>query len=259
MSLAIWIRNLRESMNQKKNAKVQIRSGAVSPMGSFHESQVWNGAVAIERSTSSSAVGTTMNGGFLSGTASGSASPAPSTSSAPTAMAPASSGVPSTRGSTVANGSGSNRSAEVPAPRAGFQLPDPPGFQDSGLGSIRYLADIPREMRERIQQEGMARAFRRLETPLRALNMATSRKGTSYPAEEMRGFLIMWRQALADYMGLLPDDRSVLVYERSVDEAYFVRGRCTIGAHLSVIEPCWRLNGEVVVRGEAQVVQGWVR
>jgi hypothetical protein len=121
------------------------------------------------------------------------------------------------------------------------------------------MADIPGDMREKIQQEGLARAFRRLETPLRALNMATSARGVNYPAEELRGFLVMWRQALADYIGLIPDDRSVLVYDRSVDEAYFVRGRCQVGATLSVVEPCWRINGEVVIRGEALVVTGWVR
>jgi hypothetical protein len=121
------------------------------------------------------------------------------------------------------------------------------------------MADVPAEMKERIQQEGMARAFKRLETPLRALNIATSYAGVMYPAEELRGFLVMWRQALADYVGLAPDSRSVLVYDRSVDEAYFVRGRCPMGATLKIVEPCWRLNGEVVIRGEAQVVNGWVR
>jgi hypothetical protein len=125
--------------------------------------------------------------------------------------------------------------------------------------SVRCLADIPSDLRDRIQQEGMARAVRRLETPLRALNMATSRKGAAYPPDELRGFLVMWRQALADYLGLVPDERSALIYDRAVDEAYFVRGRCTTGAHLTVVEPCWRLNGDVVIRGEAQVVQGWVR
>ncbi|HET6383823.1 MAG TPA: hypothetical protein VFJ58_10565 [Armatimonadota bacterium] len=136
-------------------------------------------------------------------------------------------------------------------------LEPPPFLQDAA--PIRYMADIPGDLRERIQQDGMARSLRRLETPLRALHMATSRKGSGYPAEELRGFLLMWRQALADYVGLVADERSVIVYERSVDEAYFVRGRCEVGAHLTILEPCWKLNGEVVVRGEAQVVQGWVR
>ncbi|MCA1596675.1 MAG: hypothetical protein LC772_09670 [Chloroflexi bacterium] len=249
MSLAALIRNLRESITQKKSAKVQISTGAVSSVKSFHESQVWSGAVAVERSVAVPAgAPASLSGNFLAGAAGAQAA-------APATVAPPGGRVPSSNGSGAPGAHG----AAAPTPPSGSQLPFPPAFPDIEGASIRYLADIPREMRERIQQEGMARAFRRLETPLRALNMATSRKGTTYPAEEMRGFLIMWRQALADYIGLLPDDRSVLVYERSVDEAYFVRGRCTIGAHLSVIEPCWRLNGEVVVRGEAQVVQGWVR
>lgn len=156
--------------------------------------------------------------------------------------------------STPTNVSSSGRSTA-----GGVALMEPPNLMSDAQASVKYLADIPGEMRDRLQQEGMSRVFRRLETPLRALNMATSGKGVNYPAEELRGFLVMWRQALSDYVGLLPDDRSVLVYERSVDEAYFVRGRCQVGATLTVVEPCWRLNGEVVIRGEALVVQGWVR
>ncbi|MDQ2731962.1 MAG: hypothetical protein M3Y56_09905 [Armatimonadota bacterium] len=150
---------------------------------------------------------------------------------------------------TAASGNGHSNGGSV-------ALMEPPSLMSDRQASVKYLADIPGEMRDRLQQEGMSRVFRRLETPLRALNMATSSKGVNYPAEELRGFLVMWRQALSDYVGLLPDDRSVLVYERSVDEAYFVRGRCQVGATLTVVEPCWRLNGEVVIRGEALVVQG---
>jgi hypothetical protein len=137
--------------------------------------------------------------------------------------------------------------------------PDASSFLQEAPTPLRFLADVPTDLREQIQRDGMARAFRRLETPLRALNIVTSRKGVNYPAEELRGFLLMWRQALGDYLGLVADDRSVLVYDRSVDEAYFVRGRCQVGAHLTIVEPCWKLDGVVVVRGEAQVIQGWVR
>jgi hypothetical protein len=172
-----------------------------------------------------------------------------------------------------ANGAASrppNGAAPVTWTASAAAVPKPPAPADTvatyenalfspASASVRCLADIPSDLRDRIQQEGMARAVRRLETPLRALNMATSRKGSAYPPDELRGFLVMWRQALADYLGLVPDERSALIYDRAVDEAYFVRGRCSTGAHLTVVEPCWRLNGDVVIRGEAQVVQGWVR
>jgi hypothetical protein len=124
-----------------------------------------------------------------------------------------------------------------------------------GANAIYCMAEVPTELRERIKEEELIRIIRRLETPLRALHVATSRKGVEYPAEELRFFLLMWRQALGDYVGLLPDERSVLVYEPGTDDSYFVRGLCEPGSHLVVLESCWTLNGRVVVRGEARVLE----
>ncbi|MCA1595028.1 MAG: hypothetical protein LC772_01165 [Chloroflexi bacterium] len=130
-------------------------------------------------------------------------------------------------------------------------------FPGDGGGRERMacLADVPSEIRERIKEDELVRIIRRLETPLRALHAATSRKGVEYPADELRHFLLIWRQALGDYLTLLPDERSVLVYESGTDDSYFVRGRCEPGSHIVVLEPCWTLNGRVVVRGEARVIE----
>ncbi|HET6384953.1 MAG TPA: hypothetical protein VFJ58_16285 [Armatimonadota bacterium] len=133
------------------------------------------------------------------------------------------------------------------------QLLDDSYIDDDGCGPIKYLADVPSEIRDRIEIESLLRLVRKLETPLRALHTATSRKGV--PPDEMRRFLLMWRQALGDYLELEPDERSVLTYDRSADEAYFVRGYCVPGARLAILEPCWRLHGRVAIRGEARVIE----
>jgi hypothetical protein len=62
------------------------------------------------------------------------------------------------------------------------------------------------------------------------------------------------RHALEQEIFLSPDAYAGAVRDYSIEfeRGYVVHGRCEIGEPVRILVPCWRLHGEVVVRGEAE-------
>lgn len=125
----------------------------------------------------------------------------------------------------------------------------------SGVESMT-VASIPPELRRRLQEEAIRGAFSRLEMPLRFLLNATTPGREPRSIEMCHEILRLWRQGLEREVRLTPDDppNSVRAYDPSMDLAYNIHGCCRPGQWLRILIPCWRLNGVVVVRGEAEPI-----
>jgi hypothetical protein len=119
------------------------------------------------------------------------------------------------------------------------------------------IADIPVTLRRRLQEDAIRKAFYRLEMPLRFLLHATTPGREPKSVEECNDILSLWRQALEQEILLQPDayTGAIRSYEPTMERDYTIHGRCQPGAPLRVVIPCWRLQGEVVVRGEAEPME----
>jgi hypothetical protein len=116
------------------------------------------------------------------------------------------------------------------------------------------MADIPQRLKRRLQEEAVHKTFHRLETPLRFLLYATVPGQEPQSIQECQDILNLWRQGLEKEARLVPDAYcgAVIPYEPSMERAYHVNGRCEAGDPVRVTVPAWRIQGEVVVRGEAE-------
>jgi hypothetical protein len=133
----------------------------------------------------------------------------------------------------------------------------PIGYPSDGEARERMsVADIPPRLRRRIEEEALRRAFSRLQMPLRLLLYATTPENASQPAEQFREILGLWRHGLEQELALAPDSYvgAVRPYEDEMDEGYTIRGTPRPGDPVRVLVPSWCLDGEVVVRGEAEPV-----
>jgi hypothetical protein len=121
-------------------------------------------------------------------------------------------------------------------------------------GDGMSIADIPVTLRKRLQEEAIRAAFHRLEMPLRFLMLATTTGRQPQTLEECYDILNLWRQGLEQEIRLTPDAYvgAVRSYDPSVESDYTVHGQCEPGEPLRIVVPAWRLQGEVVVRGEAE-------
>jgi len=133
----------------------------------------------------------------------------------------------------------------------------PPWYQKGGMRPLSEeitLADIPVALKRRLQDEALQTTFNRLETPLRFLLYATAPGREPETIEEYQGIVNLWRQGLEKEARLVPDNFAGAIrrYEPAMEEAYQVRGRCLPGQHVRITVPAWRLQGQVVVRGEAE-------
>jgi hypothetical protein len=117
-----------------------------------------------------------------------------------------------------------------------------------------FMADIPPILKRRLQEEAVQKTFHRLETPLRFLLYATVPGQEPQSIEECHGILNLWRQGLEKEARLVADAYSgaVIPYEPALERAYHINGRCEIGDPLRITIPAWRIQGDVVVRGEAE-------
>lgn len=116
------------------------------------------------------------------------------------------------------------------------------------------IASIPPEIRRRLQEEAVRSAFGRLEMPLRFLLNATTPGREPQSIDMCHEILRLWRHGLEREIRLEPGDppNALRRYEPSMDLEYNIHGRCRPGDALRVLIPCWRLNGQIVVRGEAE-------
>jgi hypothetical protein len=148
--------------------------------------------------------------------------------------------------------------------RIGLTRPQVPiwASRDARFGDLFYgspdetmsIADIPPELRRRLQEEAIRAAFHRLEMPLRFLMHATASGRQPQSVRECQEILDLWRQSLEQEILLTPDAYSGAVrsYEPAMERDYTIHGRCRDGEPLRIVIPCWRLHGETVVRGEAE-------
>jgi hypothetical protein len=120
------------------------------------------------------------------------------------------------------------------------------------------IADIPPVLKRRLQDEAIQQVFHRLETPLRFLLYATVPGQEPGSIRECHDILNMWRQGLEKEARLVPDAYSgaVIPYEPLLERAYHINGRCEPGDPLQITIPAWRIHGVVVVRGEAELLEG---
>jgi hypothetical protein len=123
-------------------------------------------------------------------------------------------------------------------------------------GEPMTVASIPPELRRRLQEEAIRSAFGRLEMQLRFLLNATTPGREPESIDLCHEILRLWRQGLEREIRLEPGDapNALRRYEPAMDLEYNVHGRCRPGDALRILVPCWRLNGQIVVRGEAEPV-----
>jgi hypothetical protein len=125
---------------------------------------------------------------------------------------------------------------------------------ESADGERVFMADVPQDLKRRLQAEAVQKTFHRLETPLRFLLYATVPGQEPQSVQECHDILNLWRQGLEKEARLVPDAYSgaVLPYEPGLERAYHINGRCEPGDPVLISVPAWRIQGEVVVRGEAE-------
>lgn len=117
-------------------------------------------------------------------------------------------------------------------------------------------ADIPAELRRQVQEEAVTVTFRRLQGPLRALLQASAPGQEPASLHDYLQLFYRCRQALEQEIFLTPDayPGAVRTYTLDFERDYVVHGRCQVGDPVRILVPCWRLRGEIVVRGEAEPI-----
>jgi hypothetical protein len=128
----------------------------------------------------------------------------------------------------------------------GLQLEEPSG--------PLAVADIPVELRHEVQSDAVRETFCRLQASLRALLAASLPGAQPGSVAECLQLFYNCRHALEQEIFLSPDAYAGAVRDYSIEfeRGYVVHGRCEIGEPVRILVPCWRLHGEVVVRGEAE-------
>jgi hypothetical protein len=127
---------------------------------------------------------------------------------------------------------------------------------DGSPDEAMTMASIPPPLRRRLQEEAIRAAFGRLEMPLRFLLNATTPGREPQSIDMCHEILRLWRHGLEREIRLEPGDapNALRRYEPTLDLEYNIHGRCRPGDSLRVLIPCWRLNGQIVVRGEAEPI-----
>jgi hypothetical protein len=118
------------------------------------------------------------------------------------------------------------------------------------------MADVPETVKTQIRDAALLDMFNQLESSLRLLLYATAPGKEPPSAERCQQILSVWRFELEQRVNLLPDTYcgAVQQYEPAMDSAYIIYGRVNTGDLLRIRVPCWRMQEQVVVRGEAEVV-----
>jgi hypothetical protein len=124
------------------------------------------------------------------------------------------------------------------------------------LPGVVSVADVPENVKAQIRDAAVLDMFNQLESSLRLLLYATAPGKEPPTAERCQQILSVWRFELEERVNLLPDTYcgAVQPYEPVMDSAYTIYGRVNAGDLLRIRVPCWRMQAQVVVRGEAEVV-----
>ena len=136
------------------------------------------------------------------------------------------------------------------------QLPPDSLFAGSWSSGGQSVADVPEKVKAQIREDAVLTTFNRLESSLRLLLFATTPDREPPTAEDCQEILNVWRYELEHRVKLAPDTYcgAVQRYEPAMEEAYAIDGRCEPGDLLRIRVPCWRMFDQIVVRGEAEVV-----
>lgn len=131
-------------------------------------------------------------------------------------------------------------------------------FADAWNAGGQSLADVPENLKAQIREEAVLDTFNRLEASLRLLLHATTPGKEPPSTERYQQILNVWRYELEHRINLQPDTYcgAVQKYEAAMDPAYIIDGRCQPGDLLRIRVPCWRMRDKIVIRGEAEVVEG---
>jgi len=137
-----------------------------------------------------------------------------------------------------------------------YELPADSLFAGSWDAAPATVADVPDGVKAQIRQEAVLDAINQLEASLRLLLHATVPGKEPPTAEQCQKILNVWRYELEHRIHLTPDTYcgAVRRYEPDMEKAYAVEGRCGPGDVLRIRVPCWRMFDQVVIRGEAEVV-----
>jgi hypothetical protein len=124
-------------------------------------------------------------------------------------------------------------------------------------GDAKSVADVPEKIKAQIREEALLHAFHRLESSLRLLLYATTPGNEPPTPERCQQILNVWRFELEHRVHLTPDTYcgAIQRYEAEMDSAYAISGRCQPGDLLRIRVPCWRLHEQIVIRGEAELVE----
>jgi hypothetical protein len=138
-----------------------------------------------------------------------------------------------------------------------YELPSDSLFSSTWTGGTQSLADVPDGVRAKIREEAVLSAFHQLEASLRLLLYATTPGKEPPDRERCHEILNVWRYELEHRIHLVPDTYcgAVQRYESTMDESYTVDGRARPGDLLRIRVPCWRMYEQVVIRGEAELLE----
>ena len=122
--------------------------------------------------------------------------------------------------------------------------------------SVVSMADVPEAVKAQIRDAALLDMFNQLESSLRLLLYATAPGKEPPSAERCQQILSVWRFELEQRVNLLPDTYcgAVQQYDPAMESAYIIYGRVRAGDLLRIRVPCWRMQEQIVVRGEAEVV-----
>jgi len=128
------------------------------------------------------------------------------------------------------------------------------GLLGEPSGDPVAVADIPVELRHEVQDEAVRETFCRLQGTLGALLAASTPGAEPISVAECLQLFYNCRHALEREIFLTADayPGAVRTYSVEFERDYVVHGRCQVGEPVRIVVPCWRLRGEVVVRGEAE-------
>jgi hypothetical protein len=138
------------------------------------------------------------------------------------------------------------------------ELPPDSLFSNAWDRSVGSVADVPEQVKAQIREEAVLDAFNRLESSLRLLLHATTPGKEPPSPERLQQILSVWRYELEHRVKLTPDTYcgAIQRYDADMDAAYAIDARCQEGDLLRIRVPCWRMFNHVVIRGEAELVDG---
>jgi hypothetical protein len=144
------------------------------------------------------------------------------------------------------------RRDDAPVP----ELPPDSLFAGAWTLGAGTVADVPEKVKAQLRDEAILDTFNRLEASLRLLLYATTPGKEPADTERYRQILSVWRYELEHRVNLTPDTYcgAVQFYQPEMESAYTIDGRCAAGDRLLIRVPCWRMNDQVVIRGEAELL-----